>query len=438
MALPRSGMRLEDGARVAVIGGGPAGSLCAHFLLRFAHERGLRLGVEIYEPRDFADPGPRGCNMCGGVVSESLLADLAAEGMRLPQSVVQRGIDAYVLSTDTGSVAIATPHADRQIAAVHRGGGPRDLSVLRWGGLDGFLLAQAQHRGASVVKARACDVAWEEDRPRVRCGGWDSSFDLVVLAAGVNVASGHLLRRLGLQNRAAETARAYITEVKLGYEAVTRILGTSMHVFLMNVPGLEFAAMIPKGDFITICLLGRSIDHALIRAFFDHPAVRQRLPAGTGHEGVCHCRPNISVREAARPFSDRVVLVGDCAATRLYKDGIGAAYRTARAAARAAVFHGVSAAAFRRHYGPICRSIAWDNRFGRVMFLLAALVKASPIVREGVLRTVSREQASGSHQPMSVVLWDMFTGSASYRSIFLRAIDPRLIGSILRSTLKTS
>ena len=64
---------LVDGSRIGVIGGGPAGSLFAYFALRFAEQMELRLSVDIYEPRDFTKPGSAGCNMCGGIVSETLV-----------------------------------------------------------------------------------------------------------------------------------------------------------------------------------------------------------------------------------------------------------------------------------------------------------------------------------------------------------------------------
>lgn len=62
-------LRLVDGSCVAVIGGGPAGSFFSFFLLDLANRVAIR--VDIYEPRDFTRPGPVGCNMCGGIISES-------------------------------------------------------------------------------------------------------------------------------------------------------------------------------------------------------------------------------------------------------------------------------------------------------------------------------------------------------------------------------
>ena len=66
-------LKLQDGSNVAVIGGGPAGSFFAWFILRYARESGINIHVDIFEPKDFNSPGPSGCNKCGGIVSESLV-----------------------------------------------------------------------------------------------------------------------------------------------------------------------------------------------------------------------------------------------------------------------------------------------------------------------------------------------------------------------------
>jgi len=70
---------LRDGSRIAVVGGGPAGSFFSYFLLNMAEAIDLDLTVDIFEPRSFKYCGPAGCNHCGGIVSESLVQILAAE-----------------------------------------------------------------------------------------------------------------------------------------------------------------------------------------------------------------------------------------------------------------------------------------------------------------------------------------------------------------------
>ena len=57
-----SSIQLEDGDRVAVIGGGPEGSFTAYFLKDMSVMIGLDIEVDIYEPNDFTRFGAAGCN----------------------------------------------------------------------------------------------------------------------------------------------------------------------------------------------------------------------------------------------------------------------------------------------------------------------------------------------------------------------------------------
>lgn len=161
MKRPDPSLKLESGSRVAVVGGGPAGSFFTFFLLEMASRAGLDINVDIYEFKDFEAPGATGCNMCGGIVSESLVQLLAIEGINLPPTVVQRGIDSYRLHMDIGSVTIAAPTSEARIAVVHRGGGPRGAATRRWDSFDGHLLALAKTHGATVLRERVEDIAWE-------------------------------------------------------------------------------------------------------------------------------------------------------------------------------------------------------------------------------------------------------------------------------------
>ena len=98
--------RLTDGSRVAVVGGGPAGSLFSYYLLNLAETAGIELELDLYEPQDFLSPTPTACNMCGGIISETLVQNLATDGINLPATVNQRGIEAYVLHMDGRRVRI--------------------------------------------------------------------------------------------------------------------------------------------------------------------------------------------------------------------------------------------------------------------------------------------------------------------------------------------
>lgn len=422
---------LEDGSRVAVIGGGPAGSLFAYFLLRLAHAIDLDLSVDVYEPRHFTRCGPAGCNHCGGIVSESLVQILAAEGISLPPSVVQRGIFSYVLHMDVGNVEITTPVEEQRIAAIYRGNGPRTAQDMPWESFDGFLQQICEAEGARVVRQMAIGIERHGEFPVVRTNQGAVTYDLVALACGVNSNFLTLLDGHAVEG-SPQVSRTFITEFALGAEKIAQTLGDSMHVFLLDIPRLEFAALIPKGDYVTLAMLGDDLDDELVRRFLDTPEVRAALPIDSV-EAVCVCSPVINVKGPERPFGHRVVAIGDAGTTRLYKDGIGAAYRTAKSAAETAIVHGVSSADFKIHFAPTCRSIANDNLFGRLIFFFTIAFRRSRFARKAVLRMTEREQRRLRRRPMSGVLWNVFTGSAPYRDVFFATLRPAFLFGLARS-----
>jgi len=425
---------LANGSRVGVIGGGPAGSFFSFFLLEMANRAGLNVDLDIYEPRDFSVPGPQGCNMCAGVISESLIQALAVEGINLPDTVVQRGIDSYVMHTASGKVTITTPMEEMRIATVMRGSGPPKQNATGRQSFDGHLLQLAAGKGASVLRNRVASIDWSDGRPEVQTkDGQSQRYDLLVGAVGVNTAGLAAFEKLGISYRRPRAKRAFIAEMALDAPSISGLLGTSLHAFMINMPGLEFAAMTPKGDHVTLCLIGNAVNRQMADEFLQHPAVKRTVPETVlSATRVCHCSPWASLGNAVHPFADRMVLIGDCGVSRLNKDGIGSAYRTAKAAAKTAVFEGVSQQDFRRHYWPICRFISRDNRYGRGVFLIVEGIKRKQHPTVGILQTAHGEQnQNGRKQRMSMILWDTFTGSAPYREVFWRSMNPHFLTRFL-------
>jgi len=425
---------LDSDSRVAVIGGGPAGSLFSFYLLDMASRLGVDIELDIFEPRDFSLKAPKGCNMCGGIISESLVQNLASDGINLPTTVIQRGIDSYMLHMDVGDVRIDTPLHEKRIGAVIRGSGPRDIKEMKWGSFDGHLLKLAEEKGARVINGRITDIKLEADRPHIKTKDGDyKSYDLITVAAGINSSLSKLFEKLDFGYRSPKGTKTFICEYFLGEEVIEQELGSSMHVFLLNIPRLEFAAIIPKGDYATFCMLGEDIDKELITAFLTSDEVKNCMPnTWIGEMRSCNCMPKINVAGADRPYSDRIVFIGDCGVTRLYKDGIGAAYRTAKAAASTAIFQGVSAVDFKNHFLPVCDEINRDNMIGRFNFLVTKVIQKLRFTRRALLRMTSMEQRrAGQDRHMSMVLWDMFTGSAPYIEIFKRTLNPKFLGGFI-------
>jgi flavin-dependent dehydrogenase len=429
---------LDDGARIAVIGGGPAGAFFSYFVLDMAQRVDIALGVDVYESKDFDVTGPAGCNHCAGIVSESLVQILASEGINLPPTVIKRGIDNYVLYTDVGDVRIETPLHEMRIAAIHRGAGPRGMTETQLRGLDGYLLGLAESKGARLVRDRVDAVGWIDHRPQVKTkGGGDDVYDLLVVAAGVNTTALKLIEGLETGYQSPRTTKTFISELHLGEELVEQYLGSAVHVFLLDMPKLEFAMIIPKATYATFCILGEDIDNELVQAVLKTAEIRRCLPPGWElPDSYCRCAPKVSISDAKRPYANRLVVLGDSGVTRLYKDGIGAAYRAAKAAARTVVFEGVSTEAFRKYYDPFCRNTRRDNLFGRLIFTVTRQIQHRRYLRRGALQTLIQEQRKrGRQRRLSMILWDTFTGSGYYRDIFMRTLHPLSFSRLLWNTL---
>lgn len=439
-----SSMHLEDGSRVAILGGGPAGSFAGYFLLEICDRVDLNVAVDIFEAKDFSKPGPPGCNHCGGIVSESLVQMLASEGIVIPDNVIQRGIEAYVLHSGRMDVSIVPPVHEKRIAAIYRGAGPAGPGAINRKGLDAHLLDLAKQHGASVIQDKVEDIARDGDGKLLLtvAGETRGPYDLLIGAAGLNPAALDLFEKALGRPMRRKTTRALIYELYMGRDVVDSRLQSSMHVFLQTISNLEFAALIPKGDYATMCLVGEDLDKETADRFLASEEVTRLLPPEEKlFKRVCACRPLMNVRTLDRPFGDRIALVGDSGVTRLYKDGIGAAYRMAKSLAVTAVFQGVSARDFERFYWRKCRLIQRDNAYGTLIFAMGEVIKKLPFLRYGILRLVRSEQKRpGKKRAMSMAMWDTFTGSAPYKDIIKRMVHPavqaRLLGHALVSLFR--
>jgi flavin-dependent dehydrogenase len=421
-------LALRDGSRVCIIGGGPSGSLAALHLLRFAGDAGLSLDVKIFEPRDFGRRGPAGCNGCAGILSSRLLAGLDELGVGLPPQVIRSYIRGYEVYLDGESLPIEAPNPASEIVSVYRGGGPRLASDGSGTSFDGFLLAAACDRGARHRPLRVRQVRWE-DKPVVYAGSDVVQADLIVLATGVN-ARPPLSPQFGY--RPPRTA----TMAQDEFERPPDWPNDVVRAYFREPRGLVFGALIPKGEHLNISLLGRGLRADAVRDFLEVQGLDRSFPSA--ERSLCGCTPRIAVLPARSYFGDRWVAVGDAAVTRLYKDGIGSAFATSRAAMQAAVTHGIEKRDFQRFYGPACRAISRDNRSGRWLFGLWTVALAHPgIVRawKAVLRQESREKS----RPLTHtrILWGILTGDEPYATLLRLLLTPGNLAAIWRASRRT-
>ncbi len=429
---------LGDGSRIAVVGGGPTGSFFSIFALKMAKMVGKELQISVYEPKDFAKDGPLGCNRCGGIISELLVQTLAVEGIILPDSVVRKGIHSYNLHTDHGDVFIATPDLERTIATVYRGGGPRGMIREDKESFDGFLLKQAVLEGAVHVPRRVDRIAFRNKRPVLFSKEEElAEPDLVVGAFGVNSTTAKIFEEAGFGYKEPPTVTTAIAELRMGEDVVSEYFGNSVHLFLLPDKGMKFAAMIPKGSYVTLCILGKEMNANTVNDFLSKSVVKRVLKT-TPYNLECRCLPKMNVGAPKIPFTDRVVMCGDAGSTRLFKDGLGAAYLMGKAAAKTAVFHGVSTRHFQEDYSPVYKSIVVDNLFGRFLFGVTDVYRKNRLLTMGMLEVVRAEQRGSGEKVLSSILWNMFTGNERYKNIFPKSLDVRMHAHLLKEFARSS
>jgi flavin-dependent dehydrogenase len=416
---------LEDGSHIAVIGGGPTGSFFSIFALKMAKMVGKEINVTIFEPKDFTKDGPLGCNRCGGIISELLVQTLAVEGINLPDSLIQRGIDSYKLHTDYGNAYISTPAHEKTIATVYRGGGPKGTAGEGKESFDKFLLNLAMKEGALHNPLRIDRIDFKNNRPVLFSKEKKiHAPDLVVGAIGVKSRTSKILEEMEFGYKKPETITAAIAEISMGKSIISECFGNSVNLFLLPIRDIKFAAMIPKGSYVTVCILGKNLDQNTVHEFINHPVVQSVLPGKENYKIDCLCLPKMNVKAPDVPFADRTVICGDAGSTRLFKDGLGAAYIMGKAAAKTAVFHGISKQHFYEDYYPVYKSIVVDNLYGSFLFAVTDLHKNYKKLTEVILKVVQKEQDDASHpKRLSSILWDMFTGNERYKNIFWRSIN---------------
>ncbi len=423
----RARARLANGSRVGIVGGGPAGSFTAMHLQRFAAQAGLQLEVTVFEARDFNRPGPGGCNKCAGILSSNLVHHLGTLDLHLPPQVIQAELAAYALHLGDHELLLQQPDPGRRIVSVYRGSGPRLGEQPFPHSFDGWLLAQAQARGAILRRERVRNIL-KGPRPVIVTAHHEFEADLVVVATGINSRSP-LDPAWGYRSPRTEA----MAQDEIPWPE--SLPESQVHIFFGPPARLIFGCVIPKGRYANISLLGHALPTDAMAQFLN-----SHLPGSLPLDqpsALCGCAPSVVVSAAKGYYADRMVVVGDATVTRLYKDGLGSAYRTTEAAALTAVERGISSEDFSAGYSPTCRQINLDNQYGRQLFRLWAIARRVPFLLRSWRAAILREHDLPAAQHVyRQALWGMFTGDESYRQIFHYVTNPAALGGLLQGTME--
>ena len=459
MSSPPGSLQNDD--RVAVVGGGPAGSFFAIHLLREARRLGRNIEVVIIEKRGPTDPCSedfqcRGCNFCAGLISPRLNKILDDHGLVVPEEIIQGRIDYVWIQGQWKNFRLRVPN-DMRMYSVFRGSLPGRRSG-RPAGFDGFLLGAASKEGARILYGEVQTVSYNPSgmpcltvRPQ---SGADVALDasFVTFATGINAHCGHdyrddpliaSLQRLSPSFVPARTRKTFIFELDVGEDYLQRHLNREIYFveYGSRHLSLEHAALIPKGRFLTVALIGKCVDEAdlpregrqIARGFLTLPQIDRIFPGVAEAPVTCACVPRMTVTTAGSPVANRCAFVGDAVGSRLNKDGLYSAYTTATQLAETVLVNGVDKQALVRGYGKTIKWLAGDNRSGRMVFGLSRVAFTRPLVSRIVYQAFATEYKVREERsrPLSKVLWKIASGTADYREVLHDMCGYGVLRSIL-------
>ncbi len=406
---------LANEATAVVVGGGPGGVAAAIALRQGAQALGRTARVILLEGKQFAEEQHH--NQCAGVLAPPL-KELIEHGLGLPfPAHLSRGtVSGYVLHTAREAIVLD--------------GEAEPAVAVRRVQFDAYMLEAARQRGVETLSTRVTDLEFHADRVVVYTESAPVEAAVVVGAFGLDGgAAGLFARAVGY--RPPPTFDAVVTKYHPGQAGMAEF-GGRVHAFLPATPGIEFGAITPKGNHLTVNIGGAAVDARRMDAFLRLPEVRRALPA---LENARRIDPN-DLRYfkghfpgglARRFFGDRFVLVGDAAGlVRAFKGkGVTSAVLTGQRAAHTILHHGISAGAFER-YRAANRDITDDLPVGQALRRLVLLT-----VRLGWMDAVLR--AAAGEPRLRTALFDAVSAHRPYRDVARAAFAPASLRAVLRA-----
>lgn len=408
---------LQDGSHVVVIGGGPGGVGAALALDNLARQMHRQLNITLFEGKVFE--GERHFNQCVGVLSppiENILQD--SLGISFPRHLIQREITGYIL------------HSDRRAILLEKDDPPA-YSVRRVQ-FDHYLLEQARLRGIQIINSRVTDLEFHPDRVNVYSESGNTEADVVVGAFGLDEGTGVAFER-ATGYRAPHFLDTVVTKMHPGKD-IMDAFGNRIHAFLPSTRGIEFGAVTPKGNHLTMNIAGEHVGTDQMNLFLGSDAVQSVVSCmgcGLGENDLAFFKGRFPISVARQFSGDRYVIVGDAAGlVRPFKGkGVNSALLTGTWAAQTMMQAGISAQAFREYHRSCC-VITDDMPYGKA--IRALTIQMSKWNLFDIVIALAEQDLALRH-----ALFDAVSAHRTYRDIVHRTVNPRWLArmALLLATL---
>jgi flavin-dependent dehydrogenase len=396
---------------VVIIGCGPAGASCALRLKNLTSTRTPPLRIIVYEGKPLDRKSH--FNQCLGVLSPPLDKIMEQElGIPFPWPIIQRKIEGYII------------HSDRNI--LNLAGEQAPSYACRRVEFDNYLFQKVKEAGVEVVPARVTGIDFSSDGVMVYSESCNVRANLVIGAFGLDDGMGRVFERSS-RYRAPRFLSSVVTKLHPG-ELAMEGFGNNIHAFLTASLPLEFGAITPKGNHLSINIAGEEVDAPTMDRFLGLPGVREALPEPfrSALPELAYSKGNFPTLPAKAPLGDHYIMIGDAAGlNRPFKGkGINSAITTGLRAAEAIAAFGLTRNAFEQYIKGCCE-LTDDIPYGRLLRAVAnRFVKYGLL--DGVLEAAKREPA------LQRAIFNIVSGQETYKNTWK---ETRNIGLLLRTFL---
>ncbi len=344
---------LKDGSKVVVVGGGPAGAGFSLYLQKISKEKKISLNIFLYEGKIYERESH--FNQCAGVLSPPIKDILEKElGIEFPHHLVQKEITGYILHSDKNSIKLD--------------GEGEPSYALRRIKFDEYLLNKVSERGIKVINARMVDIEFQEDGVIIYSENGNTKADVLVGAFGLDDGSTNIFER-NTSYRRPKCLDSIVTKIHPKNGFIEKF-ENRIYAFLPSIREIEFGAITPKGNHLTINIAGKNIKSNSMDKFISYLYAKNLLPKKEEirEKELTYFKGKFPISIAKGIYGDRFVIIGDSAGlVRPFKGkGVNSGIITGIKAARTMVEEGISKDAFGKFHKS-CEDILKDLPYAKVV-----------------------------------------------------------------------
>jgi len=398
---------LKDKDVVVIIGGGPAGTSCAIKLKKLSTQKGIHPEIYVYEGKRFEKKSYY--NQCIGILSPPLEKIIEQElAIPFPWHIIQKKINGYFIYSENNLVKLSGEH--------------QPSYACRRVEFDNYLFQKTKELGIDVIPARVTDLDFGQDGVMVYSESNNIKADVVVGAFGLDDGMAKIFERV-TSYRQPRFLYSVVTKIHPGERSMTQF-GDYLHAFVpTSLPHVEFGAITPKGNHLTLNIAGKKVDSEMMDKFLHFPPVREVLPDNLDNvlHHLYYFKGKFPTLPAKALFGERYLMVGDAAGlNRPFKGkGINSAVITGIRAAEVIVNHGFSKEAF-QVYLNCCSDLTDDIPYGKIIRFLT--IQSSKFgFLDSIFETAKKEQA------LRRAFFNIVSGQETYKRTWQETKDLKLL-----------